>query len=355
LPWPTVPARPDTFDSGCRGDLLSVDGDPLAVRVTGSLDAALAHQPLAISTCGASAGPLELDGGDHDVRAARGDLLAIDLDRLVLRSAAGGAATPATGPLAAEASAARADGEADAIPHVTLADDGQDRVEVEVSGATPGEPFWLVLGQSFNDGWTAGIDGQGLGDPELVDGFANGWQVVPDDESFVVDLRFAPQRRVDLAIAVSVLAAAACLVLTIRRPRPAIIAPSAMAEPYSKVLAFRYDGALPTMRTAVLTGVGVGLLGFVVAGPAVGLVVGGAAGLGARHETFRRWLLLAGPLALGVAALYVLYIQVRHGPAPGYEWPIEMDRVHPFGWLAILLVVADVIVDRVWQARRTDT
>jgi arabinofuranan 3-O-arabinosyltransferase len=355
LPGPTVPARPATFDSGCRDDLLSADGDPIAVRVTGRIDAALAHQPLAISTCGDSAGPLELDGGDHDVRAARGDLLAIDLDRLVLRSAAGGAASPATGPLVAEASAARADGEADAVPRVTVADEGQDRVEVEVSGATPGEPFWLVLGQSFNDGWTAGIDGQRLGDPELVDGFANGWQVVPDDESFVVDLRFAPQRRVDLAIAVSVLAAAACLLLTIRRPRPAIIAPSAMAEPYSKVLAFRYDGALPTMRTAVLTGVGVGLLGFVVAGPAVGLVVGGAAGLGARHETFRRWLLLASPLALGVAALYVLYIQVRHGPAPGFEWPIEMDRVHPFGWLAILLVVADVIVDRVWQARRTDT
>jgi arabinofuranan 3-O-arabinosyltransferase len=355
LAGPTVPARPATFDSGCRDDLLSVDGDPIAVRVTGRIDAALAHKPLAISTCGDSAGALELDGGDHDVRAARGDLLAIDLDRLVLRSAAGGTASPATGPLVAEASAARADGEADAVPRVTVADEGQDRVEVEVSGATPGKPFWLVLGQSFNDGWTAGIGGQGLGDPELVDGFANGWQVVPDDESFVVDLRFAPQRRVDLAIVVSVLAVAACLLLTIRRPRPAIIAPSAMAEPYSKVLAFRYDGALPTIRTAVLTGVGVGLLGFVVAGPAVGLVVGGAAGLGARHETFRRWLLLASPLALGVAALYVLYIQVRHGPAPGFEWPIEMDRVHPFGWLAILLVVADVIVDRVWQARRTDT
>jgi hypothetical protein len=121
------------------------------------------------------------------------------------------------------------------------------------------------------------------------------------------------------------------------------------------VLAFRYEGALPTMRTAVLTGVGVGLLAFLVAGPAVGAVVGIAAGLGARHETFRRWLLLGSPLALGIAALYVLYIQVRHAPAPGFEWPIEVDRVHPFGWLAILLVVADVIVDRVWQARRTDT
>jgi arabinofuranan 3-O-arabinosyltransferase len=238
---------------------------------------------------------------------------------------------------------------------VTVVHEGQDQVEVEVSGATPGEPFWLVLGQSFNDGWTASIDGERIADPELVDGFANGWQVVPDAKSFVVDVRFTPQRRVDLAIAVSAVAAAVCLMLTIRRPRAAVIAPSSLAEPYSKVLAFRYEGALPTMRTAVLTGVGVGLLAFVVAGPAVGAVVGTAAGLGARHEAFRRWLLLGSPLALGVAALYVLYIQVRHGPAPGFEWPIEMDRVHPFGWLAILLVVADVIVDRVWQARRTDT
>jgi arabinofuranan 3-O-arabinosyltransferase len=355
LPGPTVAARSDRFDSGCRDDLLSIDGEPLAVRITGTMDAALARQPLTIATCGASAGPVELDGGDHDVRAARGDVVGIDLDQVVLRSAAGGAASSATGPLVAEAIAARADDTTAAPPRVTVVHEGQDHVEVEVTGATAGEPFWLVLGQSFNDGWAASIDGERIADPELVDGFANGWQVVPDADSFVVDLRFGPQRRVDLAGAVSAVAAAACLALTIRRPRSAIIAPSALAEPYSKVLAFRYEGALPTMRTAVLTGVGVGLLGFVVAGPAVGAVVGIASGLGARHETFRRWLLLGSPLALGVAALYVLYIQVRHGPAPGFEWPIEMDRVHPFGWLAILLLVADVIVDRVWQARRTDT
>ena len=355
LPGPTVPARADGFDTGCRDDLLSIDGDPLAVRVTGAMEAALARQALAITTCGGSAGPVELDGGDHDVRATPGDLLAIDVDRLVLRSAAGGAASSATEPLVAEAIAARPDDEVADTPRVTVAHEGRDRVEVAVSGATPGEPFWLVLGQSFNEGWTASIDGEAIADPELVDGFANGWQVVPDAESFVVDLRFAPQRRVDLAIAVSALAAAVCLLLTIRRPRPAIIAPSSLAEPYSRVLAFRYDGALPTMRTAVLTGVGMGLLGYFVAGPAVGLIVGAAAGVGARHEAFRRWLLLASPVALGLAAVYVLYIQVRHGPAPGFEWPIEMDRVHPFGWLAILLVVADVIVDRVWQARRTDT
>jgi hypothetical protein len=354
LPGPTVPARPDTFDSGCRDDLLTIDGQPVSVRITGTMDAALAREPLAVTPCGASAGPRNLGGGDHEVATAIGELRGIDVDQLVLRSAPGGAASAATGPLGAEAGGPGSGDEA-AAPTMTVADEGHDHVRVEVSGAMPGEPFWLVLGESYNDGWAASIDGTKLAAPELVDGFANGWQVVPEDESFVVDLRFAPQRRVDLGIGLSVVAAAVCLLLTIRRPRAAVIAPPSLAEPYSRVLAFRYEGALPTVRTAVLTGIGVGLLSFLVAGPAVGLVVGVAAGVGARHETFRRWLLLASPAALGVAALYVLYIQVRHAPEPSFEWPIEMHRVHPLGWLAILLLVADVIVDRVWQARRTDT
>jgi hypothetical protein len=120
-------------------------------------------------------------------------------------------------------------------------------------------------------------------------------------------------------------------------------------------LAFRYDGALPTRRIAIWTGVGVGLLGLLLAGPVAGLGLGVAAGIGARHETFRRYLLLASPVALGLCTLYVLYIQTRWSPEPSFEWPIQMRRPHVLGWLAVLLLVADVIVDRVWQARRTDT
>jgi hypothetical protein len=145
-----------------------------------------------------------------------------------------------------------------------------------------------------------------------------------------------------------------CLGLLVRRPRHVVHAPSSLAEPYSSVLAFRYDGALPTRRTAAWTALGVGLLGLVAAGPAIGLVVGLAAGIGARHETFRRYLLLGSPVALGVCALYVLYIQARHSPDASFDWPIEMRRPHPIGWLAVLLLVADVIVDRVWQSRRSD-
>ncbi len=351
LPADPVPPLPEAFDSGCRADLVAVDGEPLPVRVTGPSAELLAGNPLPLRVCGDL--PVTLDAGEHEIDAAEGAETGLDVDSLVLRSGAGGGATPIdASTITAEATAGE---ERAPQPTVEVTSDDHDRTQVEVSGAVPGEPFWLVLGQSHNVGWTATADGEDLGEPVLVDGFANGWLVTPTSSSFAVDIGFAPQRRVDIAIAVSVIAAVVCLALLIRRPRVVVDAPSSLAEPYSSVLAYRYDGALPTRRIAVWTGVGVGLLGLVIAGPGVGLAIGLVAGIGARHEAFRRYLLLASPLALALCAAYVIYIQVRWSPTPSFDWPIEMKRPHPLGWLAVLLLVADVIVDRVWQSRRTDT
>jgi hypothetical protein len=351
LPGPKVPPLPETFDSGCRRDLLEVDGRPVPLRVTGQAADALAGRPFDVRTCGGRA--VTLSAGSHDIVTARGRDVTLDIDRLVLRSAAGGGAAPArSGTLVAEAAGAQGQ---PAAPQVKVLADDHDRATVSVEGATPGEPFWLVLGQSHNPGWTATVDGRSLGEPQLVDGFANGWLVTPKAASFQVAMDFTPQKRVDLAIWISVLAALACLVLVVRKPRPVVNAPSSLAEPYSSVLAFRYDGALPSRRVAVWTGVGVGVLGWLLAGPVVGVGIGIVAGVGARHETFRRYLLLASPVALGLCALYVLYIQARWRPTPSFDWPIEMRRPHSIGWAAVLLLVADVIVDRVWQARRSDT
>jgi len=349
LPAPTVPPLPETYDSGCRADLVTVDGQPFPVRVTGPMADAVAGLPMPVTPCAAAG--LALDAGEHDIETARGVDAGLEVDGLVLRSAAGGAATPAgTGTLVTEA----AGGPVPPGPATETVADDHDRATVEVSGATPGEEFWLVLGQSYNPGWEATVDGESLGEPVLLDGFANGWRVTPDDESFTVEMAFAPQGRVDIAIWVSVAAALVCLVLLVRRPRTVVHAPASEAEPYSSVLAFRYDGALPSRRTAVLTGVGVFMLGWILAGPIVGAAVGFAAGLGARHETFRRYLLLASPVALGLCGLYVLYIQARWNPTPSFDWPIEMRRPHPIGWVAVLALVADAVVDRVWQSRRSD-
>lgn len=360
LPADPVPALPEVIDTGCRTDLVAIDGEPVPVRITGRTADALAGHALPLTTCDDA--PVALSGGDHEIETTAGEETGLDIDQLVLRSAAGGEASPAgAGTLVAEAVAAdggrprEGGGPVTPGPTVDVLDQDHDRLTVRVTGATPDEPFWLVLGQSHNLGWTASVrDGEELGEPELVDGFANGWRITPRAESFEVELRFTPQQRVDVALAVSAGSAALCLLLLLRRPRPLVHAPSSLAEPYSRVLAFHYEGALPTLRQAIVTGIGVGVLGYVLAGPLVGLVVGVAAGIGCRHETFRRYLLLASPLALALAAAYVLYIQARHGPEPSFDWPIEMRRPHPAGWLAVLLLLADVIVDRVWQARRTD-
>jgi arabinofuranan 3-O-arabinosyltransferase len=350
LPGPKVPPLPDTFDTGCRRDLLTVDDEAVPLRITGTMADALAREPLDVTTCGTAA--VDLDGGLHELRAAPGLSEGIDLDQLVLRSAAGGGASTATGPLAVEAAASGE--QAAAAPDVEIVDQDHDHMRVRVSGATEGEPFWLALGQSHNEGWTAKADGDDLGAPQLINGYANGWQVVAPGETFEVEMSFAPQKRVDLAILISLAGALGCLLLAVRRPRPVAHFPSAMPEPYSSVLAFRYEGALPTRGKAVLTGVGLGLVGWMFAGPVLGLAVGVAAGLGARQETFRRWLLIVSPMALAVAACWVLYIQFRHSPVPSFDWPVEMRRPHPLGWAAVLFLVADVVVDRVWQARRSD-
>jgi hypothetical protein len=57
----------------------------------------------------------------------------------------------------------------------------------------------------------------------------------------------------------------------------------------------------------------------------------------------------AGSLAL--AALYVVYIQLLHHPEPGLDWPHEMRRAHPLGWLAVLLLFTDVVVSWLWSRR----
>jgi hypothetical protein len=355
LPGARVPALPRTFDSGCRPDLLAVDGRPVPVRVTGPMDDALAARPLAVRACGPGGGAVEVGRGESRLTARPGVATGIDLDALVLRSAAGGGPSTATGPLVAEAAAGGGSGTS--TPRIEVVYDHGDRLALRVSGATPGEPFWLVLGQSFNSGWQATAEGRVLAAPRLVDGFANGWLVVPRHGTFDVSLAFTPQRQVDGALWLSALAALGCVVLALGRPRRAAApdAPAASAPPGSAAVpaafwaraVFRYPGPPVGRRAAWLTGLGVGLGAAILAGPLVGGAVGLAALAASRRDAARPLLLLGSPAALGLVTAYVLYIQLRHGPEPSFDWPYEMRAVHSLGWLAVLLLAADVVVSRV--------
>jgi arabinofuranan 3-O-arabinosyltransferase len=359
LPGPKVPALPDTFDSGCRSDLLTVNGQLFPVQITGSMADALASRPLTLTPCdpGVRDHGLTLPAGSAEITSDEGNDTGLNIDQLVLRSAAGGAASTSTDTLVqagmAEDSSSSSVGSGH-TPRVEVVHDGLNQVRVKVSGATPGQPFWLVLGQSFNSGWVAHMDGHSLPAGELVDGYANGWRIDPRTGSFEVQMEFEPQRRVNAALGVSALGTVLCLLLLIRRPRAVVLAASAAPAPFSASSAFQYSGELPTRRQAAVVALAAGLVGWMLAGPLVGVPLAVATALAARREEFRRWLLVGSVASLVIAAAYVEYISLVHSPLSSFDWPYEMRRPHPLGWLAVLLLVADVVVNRLWRPRARD-
>ena len=336
------------YSSGCRTDLLTVDGLAVGIELTGTVADAGAGGPLTISPCTPD-GTVVLAPGEHVLRTAKGLDSGIDFDRLVLQSEAGGdAPTRITAP-----------GDRDAArPVVHVDHQGRTSADLTITNPTPGEPFWVVLGQSFNDGWTASADGQGLGAPQLVNGSANGWLVSAPAATVHVQLTWAPQRRVWIALALSAIGIVLCLVLAVRRPRAR---PLLVDDPQPEAIRWnsfsRFRGRdEPTLWPALLIGAASGLAAAAVIGVVAGLVTAFVAAVATRRRRARWWLALGSPGLLGLAALYIVARQARSRPTAAFEWPAEQAAVHQVGWLAIVFLVVLVVVDAVWDRvnRRTE-
>ncbi len=311
----TQPAPHGDLPAACRSDLLIVDGHPVSVRVTGTVADAVARQPLTVESC---QGPVTLGPGSHDVRTAVGRDVGIDVDRLVLDSPAP-AATPTAVP---------------AAPKLTVT--GQTRVsyDLRVDGAS--QPFWLVLGQSVNDGWHARVDGHDLGAPTLVDGYANGWRIDPPPGGgpLTITLDWTPQRLVWIALAVSAATVLVCLVLVfVDRRRTPPPPDRAEASPRS-------------VPTAVLT-VGAAAV-FAVVGGAGPALVAAAVALAARLGGPRlRRVLPAVPVALmGLTAAYVVAKSLRYPIPADLDWPAAFSFTDGLVWSALAATVTFVAAGR---------
>ena len=177
IPGVVDPPPPAAIPSSCQSDLLSIDGQPVWLSVSGSSSAALAGDGLNVSLCGPDAAGLHLGAGTHVLEAANGHTTGWNLDELALDSAAGGAADARR--------VAHRPGRPTPLPRAwptaRATSQSATTIHVRVSGITAAAgPFYLVLGESINRGWTATVDGgPSLGAPELIDGFANGWIVNP--------------------------------------------------------------------------------------------------------------------------------------------------------------------------------
>lgn len=328
-----VAGAPDEVDTGCRDDLLTVDGTPTPVRVRGALGVGPGAPPLDLTGCG---GSLDLGPGEHVVRAVDGRTTGIDIDQLVLRADGGVAAGPSR----------------TAPPTVTVEGEGRTSFELSVAGADG--PFWLVLGQSHNQGWQARAAGLGdLGPPRLVEGFANGWLVDPGERAtLAISLDWTPQRLVWGGLALSALAVALCLALVVggerRRPTRPWLGQGPLVP--HLVVPWRGVGQTPPPASIAVTSIALFSLGAVVVDPLVGVVVGAVTLAALVHRPARAALTGGAVGLLGLSAAYVVARQFFAGHPPDFGWPSNFEPAHTLAAVAVVLLAADVVVS--WLRRR---
>jgi arabinofuranan 3-O-arabinosyltransferase len=378
MPGVQAPPIPATIDTGCRADLVSVDATPVPVRITGTTAEALLRRPLAVTAC--DAGSFALDAGQHELRTALGRNVGISVDRLALSSERGGAPLD---PAALRVPVVEAD------EPVELTGQGQTSFDLVVPEADAAR--WLTLGQSWSPGWRATVDGKDLGEPVVIDGYANGWLLDPAELGpgpHEVHIEWTPQRVVWLAIALSAAAIALCLVLivvSLRRgsasrrgaanDRPltddaeATMRSDHRALPMdpelsSRPWADRIRLGAPEQASRRATAVAVALLAALMvltvpprpAETTMVVVVLVASWLAFRSPRGRGVLGLLAVIAYAGAAAYIVVSQWRRGYPSDFEWPQMFLRVHVLGLAAVFLLFAegvrDVIVRR--RARPSD-
>jgi hypothetical protein len=341
-------SAPDTIPAGCRNDLLTLDGRPVSIAVDAARAVADDRQGVTVRTCGPDAAGVTLDAGTHELRTRSGRDTGIDLDRLVLESPA-----PAT--------EARAEN-APVAPVIDI--EHQGRTSYDLLARDVDGPFWLVLGQSHNRGWSARASGRSLGPPQLVNGYANGWYVDPGEAGTVdISLRWTPQRRVWWGLGLSLAGVLACVVLAVLDPRRA----DPRARKRARAAARKQAALTPepswplepepapgrpvSARAVAGTTLATGLGAALVAGVPIGAIVAAAVLVVLTRPRLHAVLGFGSALLLALAGLYTAVQQFRYDYLPQFEWPTRFHRAHLVAWLAVCLLVADVVVDLVRRGR----
>ncbi|HXW39002.1 MAG TPA: discoidin domain-containing protein, partial [Acidimicrobiales bacterium] len=373
IPGVSAPPVPADIPATCRDDLLSVDGNPLWVEVTGSTSAALDRQALTVSLCGPDAGGLTLGPGQHVVESVAGHTTGFDIDQLALDSAPGG------GPMALAAPGTLAAPSVTSGPVVHATGVSTTSMGITISGVPPGAaPFDLVLGESIDRGWKASVvGGPSLGTPFLVDGFANGWRIDPaalgrglHDGTLSVVLTWTPQARVDVALVVSLAAILGCLVLAVAPRRRAAGPPAADAEasagstatrptvpatPESEprlAVPFGAEAVRARWWVALAAGVVVGVLGAAISTPLTGVAAGAATALALMIPRLRSLLGLVAVAGVVAAGAYTAAHQAAvHAPTNG-SWPQYFGTASTLAWVGVVFLGAEAVVGVLLERRR---
>ena len=197
-----------------------------------------------------------------------------------------------------------------------------------------------------------------LGTSTLINGYANGWRIDPDElgADVTVDITWTPQRFVWIGLGASAIGVLICLVLALRRPRNRTsLDPEHESELPRPELPLpmrpvpvgpgHVDGPVWPRSRALLVAAATGAAAFVAGGPQVGVLVAVAVAIGLAVP---RGQLLArvGSVGLfGAAALYIVVQQYRNDFQVDFNWVEWFERSHLWGVAATLLLAAAVVLD----------
>jgi arabinofuranan 3-O-arabinosyltransferase len=369
----SVAPAPAELPGTCRSDLLTVDGSPVWVSVTGSTVSAVDRDPLAVSLCGPDAVGLPLSAGSHTVLSTPGQSAGFDIDQLALASAPGGTAAVllSGGQLPAPATAA--------VGTVQVRSQTDTRMSLAISGVrSTTAPFELVMGQSINPGWTAEAGGHRLSSPQLVDGFANGWRVDParvargiHNGTLLVTLVWAPQLSVNVALVMSAMGLVLCLIMALLPPRRfrrrPVAADGAMGDapdgdvgawlsselgsgPHL-VASLAGEGASTGWVATVASGAACGLAAAYISAPVTGGLVGAGVMVVLRVPRLR---LLLGAVATLLVLATGAFVVIRQGVIPTRAnggWPSQFGGADGLAWAGVLFLGADAFVELVTRRR----
>lgn len=286
--------------------LVLLDGTALPLCPAGYVGDAISGGEITATACD---GPVSLDRGTHRLDTTSGSTTGVEVDRLVLDSLSTTTPTEAATP----------------VPDIER--HGSTSVSVDLPPTN--EATWLVLQESWNTGWQATLDGHSLGDPVLVDGYANGWLLEPGDAR-TVELEWMPQSRVRLGIIVSIVSSAtivALLALAVWRRRT----PPSLADDMP-------TPALPRLVTsfalAALTITGLLTIGII---PTIWGVVVGVAAVRRRAE----WLAPVGVvIGIGITGAWVTVSETLRDHADSPDWPSLFSWTAPLVWVSVAGVVS---------------
>ncbi len=302
-----------TFDTGCRSDLLSIDGKPVPIAPKSKTLDALAHRQFFFAQCGPT--PLTLSAGMHHVRTFLGRISGITIDNLSLNSAALTATPPAS-----------------AVVNVESHWSNRWTINASIPKSSQGQ--FVVVGQSFGPGWVAHLDGVDLGPPVLIDGASMGW-ALPATMSGTQELvvTWTPQSNVNMSLLISLFGLLLCLWLALgRAPRTT----SWQSDNRPEI------NTTPIIRRPALTVATSVVVALCVSWWFVPLSVAAAIYLITKRQS-SKFLSFGVALLLVGASMSTYVITLRHW-SRSLNWPSSVPLANGLTWMAlaiwVLLVVA---------------